>query len=114
MENIEFKTPNGWTIQIRPDLTYGQFIQIQKLIASQMKVDPVTNKITSEYEGGMLFEANRKTMEFLVIKVIDPQGIEQTNVMEAIDNMPRPDGMALQEKVNEINAKAQLPKKKGA
>jgi len=114
MENIEFKTPSGWAVHIRTDLTYGQFIQIQKLIASQMKIDPITNKITSEYEGGMLFEANRKTMEFLVVKVMDPQGIEQTNIMDAIDNMPRADGMALQEKVNEISNKASLPKKKGA
>lgn len=113
MENIELKTSTGYIVHIKPELTYGQFIQIQKLIASQMKVDPDTNKITSEYEGAVLFEANRKTMEFLVVKVIDPQGVEMTNVMDAIDNMPLTDGMMLSEKVNEISAKASLPKKRG-
>jgi len=113
MEQIELKTPGGYTVYIKPVLTYGQFIQLQKLIASQMKIDPSTNKVISEYEGAILFEANRKTMEFLVAKVIDPQGAEVTNVMEAIDNMPMEDGVAVSQKVNEISAQAQTPKKKG-
>lgn len=114
MEDIILKTPGGWTVTIKPELTYGEFIQLQQMLAAGMKINPETKEITSELEGKSLLEGQRKTMEFLITKITDPQGGEITNIMGAIEGMPMRDGQAIADKVNEISGKAQLPKKGGS
>lgn len=114
MEDIKLTTPSGYTVTIKPELTYGQFIQLQHIFAAGMKFDPETKEaVNSELEGKALLESQAKTMEFLVIKILDPQGNEVTNIAGALENMPQRDGQMVANKVNEISGKAQLPQKKG-
>lgn len=115
MDNIELKTPGGYTVTIKPELTYGQFLQLQHIFAASMKFNPETKQpVNSELEGKALLESQAKTMEFLVIKILDPQNNEVTNIAAALEGMPQNDGQMVANKVNEISGKAQIPKKGGA
>lgn len=115
MDNIELKTPGGYTVTIKPELTYGQFLQLQHIFAATMKYDPSTRQpVDSALEGKALLETQAKTMEFLVVKILDPQGNEVTNIAGALESMPQRDGQMIADKADEILSKAQLPKKGGA
>lgn len=114
MENLELKTPSGYTITIKSDLTYGQFNELTQMIAGEMKFDVQTKQlISSEVEGKIVFAAQEKAKEMLIVKIVDPQGNEVTNKIEAINEMPREDGEMITKEVNRIREKSQLPKKGG-
>ncbi len=116
-KNIEFKTPNGYIVTLKPEVNYGESVQITKLLASQMSVDPKTKVVKGGemIQGSLAMEVIRKYMDFLVIKIISPEGVEMTNKMEAIDNMPKSDGIALEKKVNELTKDVQVEEgKRGA
>lgn len=114
MDNIELKTPGGYTVTIKPELSYGQFIQLQHIFADTMKYNPETKlPVNSELEGKALLESQAKAMEFLVVKILDPQGNEVTNIAGALESLTQSDGQMISDKVNEIWGKAQLPKKRG-
>lgn len=121
MDNIELKTPGGYIVTIKPELTYGQYLELQEMWASGVKadtenIDPVTKqpKVIMELDGKAILAGRRKAREFLVIKIVDPQGNEVTNIVGALSDMPQSDGLAIAAKVEEITAKAQLSKKGGA
>lgn len=114
MDNIELKTPGGYTVTIKPELTYGQYIQLQRIFAADMKFNPETKlPVSSDLEGISLLDSQAKAMEFLVVKIVDPQGNEVTNIPGALENMSQSDGQIIADKVNEIYGKVLLPKKKG-
>ena len=114
MDNFEIKTPGGYTVTIKPELSYGQFIQLQHIFADTMKYNAETKlPVSSDLEGKALLESQAKAMEFLVVKILDPQGNEVTNIAGALGDMSQSDGQLISDKVNEIWGKAQLPKKKG-
>lgn len=120
MDNIELKTPGGYTVTIKPELSYGQFLELEEMWASGVEadtenIDPVTKepKVRVKLDGKSLITGKRKAMEFLVIKIVDPQGNEVTNISGLLNEMPQSDGRAIADKIDEITAKAQLSKKKG-
>lgn len=116
-KNIEFKTPNGYIVTLKPEVNYGQSLQIRQLFASQMSVDPKTKEVKGgdAIQGSVAMEVLRKNMEFLIVKIVNPEGVEMTNKLEAIDNMPRSDGIALENKVNELTKNVQIEEgKRGA
>ena len=106
MEAKTFKTPSGYTVAIRPHLTYGQSLAIQETYAGN--ADIATGQGLTL---GNMHAANKKAMEFLVESVTDPQGNPCPNVVEAIYDMPQIDGEAVREQIDAVTSQAATPKK---
>lgn len=118
MEPVELATPSGYRVTLKPYLNYGQFIQIQQIFTSRMKLkintsgsDPQTEGAT-EIDASVLYDANKKALEFLLLKVIMPDGQESNNPVVAIDEMPPQDGIAVMDRINEITNQATTTQKK--
>lgn len=111
MENVEITTPSGYKVTLKSNLNYGEYTQIQEMMQAKATFDPI-NK-TGVVPGSVVGEANRKALEFLLVKVISPDGIEATSPVEAINNMPARDGIIIRDKIDELTSDDGVSKKKG-
>jgi hypothetical protein len=111
MDTIKFVTASNYTVEILPALNYGQFLEIQKVIQSGMSVDAET-KVIAGLNGDMIFKANQKALEILLVKLSGPDGTELANPSEAIKEIPINDGIEINDKIQEIWTVAIAPKKK--
>lgn len=111
MENIELTTPSGYKVTLKPNLNYGEYTQIQEMMQAKATFDPI-NK-TGTVPGSVVGEANRKALEFLLIKVINPDGTEASSPVDAINNMPARDGILVRDKIDELTSDDGVSKKKG-
>lgn len=105
MEPIELKTPSGYKVYLKPELTYGQYVTFQKIIASDMTVNPTTGA-SQDIKGSAVFEATDKVLEFLLVKILSSKGEELPAVAQTINDMPAKDGILVFKKINEITAEA--------
>lgn len=102
MNTVEIKTPSGYTVTLKPFLTYAQYLEVQAIISAKMSIDAAGQ--IQGMSGASLIDANRKTLEFLLVKVVMPDGTESNNPIGAVDEMPVDDGLAVAEKINELTA----------
>jgi hypothetical protein len=102
MAHIDITTTNGYTATIKPFLTYGQFLDIQKVISSNVKLDPKTQEV-SEISGEILMAVTEKTINYLLISLKDADGIDLNN---NIKELPVEDGAQIMAKINEVSSKA--------
>lgn len=113
MEPIELTTPGGYKVFVNSDLTYGQYLELQELVTSNVSVD-LEKSALEKVDGSFLIKASRKVLEYVVVKVIDTKGIEVPNPIEAVLNLSRADGEIISEKINSITASLFTSQKKGA
>lgn len=113
MEPIELTTPSGYQVFVKPDLTYGQYLELQELVTSNVSVD-LEKSALEKVSGSFLIKASRKVLEYVVVKVLDPKGVEVSNPIETVLNLPRTDGDVISEKINSITASVFNTQKKGA
>jgi hypothetical protein len=108
---IEFKTPSGYVFYLKPEMTYGEFLEVQKVVTAKMEFDMTTQE-AKNFQASALFDAQEKTLSYLVKRAITPEGKEITNLTQAIKDLPRSDGEALMIKINEITQDNAVDEKK--
>ena len=103
MDNIIFKTPSGYTVHLKPFLTFGDKRSLERVFAEGMSIDPT--KGTSQASGKAIYEAQDKAVELMVIKIVTAEGKEFAgdSVLEVINSMRDDDGRAIYDKVNELS-----------
>lgn len=107
---IEVKTSQNYTVYLSSEFTIYQYRQVQRVITSSVRVDPISGK-PQEFTGDIMQMASDKALELLVVKVTDPQGNTVPNPIEVIHNFNIEDGLKVYDKVDEITQQA-LPTKK--
>lgn len=110
METINVTTPSGYVATIRQSLTFDQYERIQSIITSGIEMDAKTKK--AKVDGEAVYQANRKAMELLVVKLVDKDG-KELPAIETISNMDVEDGAVIKDVIMDIRAKAE-PSKKNA
>lgn len=106
-ETVQLTTPNGYVATIKSGLTYGQYEDIQNaIIGDNIQLDaqgkPIINIKTIQ-------AANQKTLELLLIK-IEKDGVVFTGT---IRDLPKKDGQAIMNRINEVTKDDQPDVKKG-
>lgn len=111
MERIEFITPSGHTISIKPYLTFGQSRAIEKLWMSTMKVVPGQQEPTSSIDASIVYEAQDMAVKFLVEKITtnEDKVFQGDTVLDVIASMKEEDGRAIYAKIDEIASAKALP-----
>lgn len=109
----EFKTTSGYTAHLKTELSYGEFIEIQKVLIGSMKFDIEKRKV-EDFSPSAIFDSNKKAVEFIVKKLVLPDGKESNNIVQSIYEMPRGDGIQLTARINEITSDNSIDEKKGA
>ncbi len=101
MEPIQLKTPSGYTVFLRPFLTFGQRRELEKVWASKLKVDADAKR--TEFDASAIYEAEDLAVSFLVEKILDKDGNELAGKpLETILSWPDEDGRCVYDKINEI------------
>jgi hypothetical protein len=97
MENKVITTPNGYTVTLRSDLTYGEYEDLQAVMGGNIKIDPTTGKI-EPIEFSAINEANKKTADLLIVKIEkDGQPFNGT-----LRDMPARDGKMVKDEINKL------------
>lgn len=128
MEPIEITTPSNYKVSLKPYLNYGQSTQIREIYTANLKVkiqapnsgvpteaqkEAVKQQLEDiEVSTETIFLARKKTLEFLLLKVIMPDGQESNNALAAIDEMPEIDGDFVMDEVDKISSHAEITQKK--
>jgi len=100
MDPIEYTTPSGHKVFIKPKLTFGQFRQIARIQVSSYTLDPATKKMS--YDGGSIYNAEDYAFKCLVTKIVDNTGKEYTSeLLNVINEWDKVDGDYIYEKINE-------------
>ncbi len=122
MENKIIITKNGYKVTLRPFLTYDQFIELQKIWSKDVYFDPNDKDKNGEQKEpimgkipmNLLYEANKMTVGFLVVRIEDANGSEV--VREDVNSLPIPpvDGQKVVDEIKKISdeASAAFDKKK--
>ena len=116
MENKQIKTTNGYTAVIRPFLTYDQYIDIQKVWTQHVllevgaetpeKAKEDAKKSISKVPANTMYEANRLAVSFLVVKILNPEGVE---IKRQPHELPVPplDGKEIMDFIDKLTSEAQ-------
>jgi hypothetical protein len=100
MNPIEFITPNGHKVYIKPRLTFGEIRALERIQVSRYELDPVTKKIA--YNGSSVYDAEDYAFKCLVTKIIDKEGKEFTNdLLLVVNTWEKDDGDFVYKKINE-------------
>lgn len=109
----EFVTPSGYKASLKKELTYGEFVEVQKTMMAGMKVN-IQNQSIEDFSPIVMYDSNKKALEFMVKKLLYPDGRLSENVAQTVFEMPQRDGEALTKRINEITAQNQIDEKKGS
>ena len=102
MDNITFQTPGGYTVHLKPFLTFGDKRSLERVFAEGMSIDPT--KGTTQASGTAIYAAQDKAVELMVMNIEqDGKFIEGDEILPAIYAMPDDDGRAIYDKVNELS-----------
>lgn len=110
---MDLKTPSGYAVSLKQELTYGEFIEIQNILTSSMELDIKSGEV-KKIDASVISRSNSKAIEFVVQSVTMPDGKKATNIVGAIMGMPMRDGQLVAAEVNKIANVAQVDQKKGA
>lgn len=92
-----FTTPTGYEVRIKTDLTYGEFEDIQSLMAESVKIDTTTGK-PEAISMTAIKQANQKAVEFLLLSIVkDGKPIDT-----GIRNLPSRDGKVIMQEIDKI------------
>lgn len=108
---IDITTPSGYKVQLKEDITFGQFLELQKVVSGNMHIDAETQKV-SGIDAQSTAAYMRKRMEYMIVKIVMPNGDIVENIMGCVEEMPRKDGLFIQEKISELSDEANPAKKK--
>lgn len=106
---MEIQFGKGYKAVLKKDyLTYRESIEIQKLLfkgTKGLKPTPDGNIDFELVEPSVIFEINLKTFEFLIDKIITPDGQERKDIRNFVLDLPQEVVEDLTNKINEITKK---------
>jgi len=106
MQNVTYEF-NGYTVEFKPYLTFGQKRALEKLMAGGIHIDPTTNKQENTISGAIMYESQDFVLRALIVSLKTPDGLvfQGDQAYEAIQNFT-PDqeeiGRAIYTKINEV------------
>lgn len=106
MENIKITTANKYVVEIRPFLTYDQFITIKSVFSENIIYDLTSSKVAGgEMPASALDKANKVAVSLLVIDILNEKGAK---VERKPDELPLPvaDGIEVMEVIERISSEA--------
>lgn len=111
MEPIEFITPSGHQVYLKPHLTYGDKRDLERVFAKATVVDPQTKEVA--FDSASIYDAQDLAVKRMVVRLVTKSHpIIETDVPEAILSailaMPEEDGKAIFDKVEELTKATQL------
>lgn len=106
----EIKTSEGHSVFIKSVLSRKECKEINLIAKSVIKVDTVTGT-TKEVTLADLTRATRLVLNFLVIRISNPDGTDAKNIEDTIDNMLQEDEDALLIEADAITEAASVSKK---
>ncbi len=111
METVEFITPSGNKVYLRPYLTYTDKRELRKIYANYMSIDAKTKQANSAINGKAMFEAEEYALKAVITRLIDKAGkvYEGTEAYDAIMQWEdEAEGDAVIAKVNELTKQREL------
>lgn len=93
-------TPSGYTVKLLTDLTYGQYMEIQKALMANITIDPTTQKPQS-ISAASLLGANEKAAQLLILEIVSPKGEAFPGT---VNDLPRRDGAFVMAEIDKITA----------
>ncbi len=108
MEEKIITTPNGYSVHIRADLTYGQYEDLQSIMGENIKIDPATGK-PQAIDFKLINEVNKKAAEMLVVKIEKDGEVFTGNIRD----LPLKDGKVIMDEIDRIMKSANPDEKKG-
>lgn len=112
-------TPSGYEVHLKDFLSFGEKRQLEKLIASKIKVrtDGSSKKVDVEpVEGTINYDMQDMAFRFLVLKIIkktdsDSQEIT-SNIYDEVMTWQEEDGNAVFAAIDQVTSKSPLVPKK--
>lgn len=95
-------TPNGYTVILKTDLSYGDYEDYQAVISSSVTIDVETGKPNS-FDFQSLRKADQLAMELVLVEI--KKG-DQT-LHKSIRELPAKDGIMVKQEVDRILKDAQ-------
>ena len=97
MNTKTFKTPSGYTVEIKTDLIYGEYEDIQTLMNSSISFDPKTG-MPGSFSGESIKAANRLAFDYLIVK-IEKDGIPYAGSIRELNSK---DGRKIKEEIDAV------------
>lgn len=111
MKTISVTLPKSQAVvEIKEFLTVRDDRALKRVLMAGGSFNPNTQSM-SEISGEVLFDAQDKTLELLVVSITTPDGtrMEETELIKKfIDNLPSTDGDFIFEEINKITDKSRL------
>lgn len=111
METVEFSTPSGHKVYLRPYLTYAEKRELRKIYGNYMSLDAKASEANTAVNGRAVFEAEEYALKCVIVRMVATDGkvYEGVKAYEAImASENEADGDAIISKVNEITSAKQL------
>src|SRR5882757_6716723 len=111
METVEFITPSGHKVSLRPYLTYTDKRELRKIYANYMSVNVQTQKTDTTINGRAMFEAEEYALKAVIQRLAEVsgkvyEGMAAYDAVMAWEN--EADGDAIIAKVNELTKQHEL------
>ena len=116
METRELKTSTGYVATLKSSIIYGEWIKLQRILGTAMKIDPDTQK-PLPMTGEAVFDANEQAVEFVLVGLKDKEGNDllagKSNKMDAIKDLDVSAGSEIMTEISAIWQKQLITQKKG-
>lgn len=90
-------TPSGFYVTLKNDLTYGEYEDLQGLMAQNITLDPTTGKPTA-IDFSAVKKANQRAIELIVVEIKKDEQVVNISVRD----LPVRDGVMIQREVDKI------------
>lgn len=99
-ETKKFKTKNGFEIEIKTYLTYGESQKLQAVFLKNMEMDTMDlEKKSGKVNGNVIIEAQKKAIEIIVVSING----EKENILDKFMDLPKEDGDEAYAEIDKIS-----------
>lgn len=111
MDNKEITTSEGHKVYLKQDLTHKEKKEVNRIAKSAILLDLNTGK-PKDVSMADLERASRLVLDYLTVKIVNPDGTEAVNAVETIDNMSPEDETMLLQEADKVTQSINVDKKK--
>ncbi len=107
-------TPSGYEVHLKDFLTFGEKRQLEKLVASKIRVKADANKQVDiePVEGSINYEMQDMAFNFLIQKIVKGEEEITAKLYEEVMSWREEDGDPVYEALDKITAKPVVDSKK--
>ncbi|HEX2910387.1 MAG TPA: hypothetical protein VH186_06230 [Chloroflexia bacterium] len=109
-DTIELITSEGHKVYIKQNLTRKEVKTVLQIANSAIVFDVTTQRVINPTIAD-LQQATRKVLEYLIVKIMLPDGTEAKDISAVLDELTYEDEMVLLRKADEITKNLTLSKK---